>query len=212
LTNVRRTTSLRRALGSQTKGRERSVRPVPFPLLLASFQIRALNSRNSLLLKIISLLRFSGFPVLLLREFRRKCPSQKGFPQHEWAPSKPEFVIFPVFFPVTREFKDGDRFDSDCVRHQSVAAPQRFPGGGAKYPRIGAFPPGRPGLWILALCLHRRYCRSVSAPQNHFSRETETDLTRDRFEGGHHSVRSGLSDPGPNHRGASHGGDRPQRD
>ena len=81
-----------------------------------------------MLLKIISLLRCSGFPVLLLREFRRKCPSQKGFPQHEWAPSKPEFVIFPVFFPVTREFKDGDRFDSDCVRHQSVAARRRFPG------------------------------------------------------------------------------------
>ena len=37
-------------------------------------------------------------------------------------------------------------------------------GGGAKHPRIGAFPPGRLGLWILALCLDGRYGRSVSAP------------------------------------------------
>jgi len=35
---------------------------------------------------------------------------------------------------------------------------------GAKYPRIGAFPPGRVGLWIFALCLDGRYGRSVSAP------------------------------------------------
>ena len=36
--------------------------------------------------------------------------------------------------------------------------------GGPKYPRIGAFPPGRLGLWILVLCLDGRYGRSVSAP------------------------------------------------
>ena len=35
---------------------------------------------------------------------------------------------------------------------------------GPKYPRIGAFPPGRLGLWILALCLDGRYGRCVSAP------------------------------------------------
>ena len=46
----------------------------------------------------------------------------------------------------------------------ALAARRRFPGGGPKYPRIGAFPPGRLGLWILALCLDGRYGRSVSAP------------------------------------------------
>jgi hypothetical protein len=49
--------------------------------------------------------------------------------------------------------------------------------GGPKYPRIGAFPPVRLGLWILAHRLDGRYGRSVSAPRNHFSQETETDLT-----------------------------------
>ena len=31
--------------------------------------------------------------------------------------------------------------------------------GGPKYPRIGAFPPGRLGLWILALCMRSNTMR-----------------------------------------------------
>jgi hypothetical protein len=37
------------------------------------------------------------------------------------------FVIFPVFFPVSREFGDGDRFDRDCLHHHAVLRKQRFP-------------------------------------------------------------------------------------
>jgi hypothetical protein len=37
--------------------------------------------------------------------------------------------------------------------------------------------------------LYGRYGRSVSAPKNHFSWETETDLTRDWFESGHTAPR-----------------------
>ena len=54
--------------------------------------------------------------------------------------------------------------------------------GGPKYPRIGAFRRVNLVSGFHARCLHRRYGRSVSAPKNHFSWETETDLTRDWFE------------------------------
>ena len=50
-------------------------------------------------------------------------------------------------------------------------------------------PPGQPGLWISRTVLYGRYGRSVSAPKNHFSWETETDLTRDWFESGHTAPR-----------------------
>jgi hypothetical protein len=51
-------------------------------------------------------------------------------------------------------------------------------------PCIGAFRRVNLVSGFLARCLHRRYGRSVSAPENHFSWETETDLTRDWFEDG----------------------------
>jgi hypothetical protein len=50
-------------------------------------------------------------------------------------------------------------------------------------------PPGQPGLWISRTVLYGRYGRSVSAPKNHFSWETETDLTRDWFESGRPALR-----------------------
>jgi hypothetical protein len=49
--------------------------------------------------------------------------------------------------------------------------------GGAKYPRIGAFHRVNLVSGFLALCFHGRCGRSVSAPRNHFSQETETNLT-----------------------------------
>jgi hypothetical protein len=56
-------------------------------------------------------------------------------------------------------------------------------------PCIGAFRRVNLVSGFLARCLHRRYGRSVSAPKNHFSWETETDLTRDWFESGHTAPR-----------------------
>jgi hypothetical protein len=56
--------------------------------------------------------------------------------------------------------------------------------GGAKYPVSGAFRRVDLVSGFLALGLHGRYGRSVSVPQNHFSWETETGLTRDWFESG----------------------------
>jgi MFS transporter, CP family, cyanate transporter len=50
--------------------------------------------------------------------------------------------------------------------------------------RIGAFRRVDLVSGFLALGLHGRYGRSVSVPQNHFSWETETGLTRDWFESG----------------------------
>jgi hypothetical protein len=35
-------------------------------------------------------------------------------------PRSCDFVKFPVFFPVSREFGSGDGFDLDCVRHHAV--------------------------------------------------------------------------------------------
>jgi hypothetical protein len=59
-------------------------------------------------------------------------------------------------------------------------------------PCIGAFRRVNLVSGFLARCLHRRYGRSVSAPKNHFSWETETDLTRDWFESGHTAPRLGA--------------------
>jgi hypothetical protein len=59
--------------------------------------------RNSLLSKIISLLRFSEFPVPCLGNFAEK-PIAKGLSSNMSGSKLPEFIIFPVFFPVTREF------------------------------------------------------------------------------------------------------------
>jgi hypothetical protein len=58
--------------------------------------------------------------------------------------------------------------------------------GGAKYPVSGAFRRVDLVSGFLALGLHGRYGRSVSVPQNHFSWETETGLTRD-YAGGDRS-------------------------
>jgi hypothetical protein len=79
----------------------------------------------------------------------------------------------------------------------TASATNQSPHGGdfrgrRQIPCIGAFRGVGLVSGFLALCLYGRHGRSVSAPKNHFSWETETDLTRDWFEGGHHSVRSGL--------------------
>jgi hypothetical protein len=50
-------------------------------------------------------------------------------------------------------------------------------GGGAKYPGIGAFHRVNLVSGFLALCFYGRCGRSVSAPRNHFSQETETNLS-----------------------------------
>ena len=34
---------------------------------------------------------------------------------------------FPVNFPVSREFGDRDRLESDCICHHAVLCKQRFP-------------------------------------------------------------------------------------
>jgi hypothetical protein len=39
-----------------------------------------------------------------------------------------QFCVFPVNFPVSREFCRRDPFDIDCVRHHAVLRKQRFPG------------------------------------------------------------------------------------
>ena len=99
MTNVRATTSLRREPRFANQ-RPRTIGPTsPISAFARFVPDSGSNSRNSLLSKIISLLRFSSFPVLLLREFRRKCPSQKGFPQHEWAPSSPS-SLFSLYFSL----------------------------------------------------------------------------------------------------------------
>jgi hypothetical protein len=49
-------------------------------------------------------------------------------------------------------------------------------------PCIGAFRRVDLVSGFFALCLHGRYGPYVSAPQNHFSWGTESDLTRDWFE------------------------------
>lgn len=47
---------------------------------------------------------------------------------------------FVVFFPVSREFRGGDRFDGDCVRHHTVWRELRFPqlsNNDPNWPRFG---------------------------------------------------------------------------
>jgi hypothetical protein len=64
----------------------------------------------------------------------------------------------------------GPWFESSLL-HQSLTAPQRFPGSGAN-PPYWRLPQGQPGLWISRTVLYGRYGRSVSDPKNHFSWET----------------------------------------
>jgi hypothetical protein len=78
------------------------------------------------------------------------------------------------------------QFSGPMVR--VLIAPE-ISGGRRQIPFVGAFRRVDLVSGFLALCLHRRYGCSVSATQNHFSWETETDLTREWFEDGHHSVR-----------------------
>ncbi len=42
-------------------------------------------------------------------------------PEPKSGSMSPELVIFPVNFPVSREFRSGDRFDTDCIRHHAFA-------------------------------------------------------------------------------------------
>jgi hypothetical protein len=65
--------------------------------------------------------------------------------------------------------------------HQSLTAPQRFPGSGAKHPVLA---PSAGSTWSLDFShgALRTLWPPFSAPKSHFSRETETDLTRDWFE------------------------------
>jgi hypothetical protein len=173
---VRVTTSLRRDLRLQRLGRA-----------FARAWLRpkfGLQFRNSLLAKIISLLRFSSFPVLLLREFRGKCPSQKGFPQREWAQASPSsfFSLYFSLLPGNLKTETGSIATASATNHSPHRRDFRGVAPNTPYWRL---PPGQPGLWISRTVLYGRYGRSVSAPKNHLSWETETDLTRDWFESGH---------------------------
>ena len=49
-------------------------------------------------------------------------------------------TIFPVLFPASREFSNGDRFDIDCVRHHPVPPFRGFPGDGRIVPNWRALP------------------------------------------------------------------------
>ena len=66
-------------------------------------------------------------PCSLIREFGQK-------PRNHWArgPSDarscPKIAKFPVLFPVSRELRCRDGFDSDCVRHHAFFRTVIFPG------------------------------------------------------------------------------------
>jgi hypothetical protein len=72
---------------------------VPLVRACVAYSRSAFSFRNSLLSKINSLLRFSEFPVLLLREFCRKSPSQRAFFKYEWVQSCPS-SSFSLYFSL----------------------------------------------------------------------------------------------------------------
>src|SRR5450631_1269161 len=68
--------------------------------------------QNSLLRRNNSLFHCVGNLAPSLRNHWASEPYETG--------SAPEFEKFPVLFPVSSEFRSGDGFDHDCVRHHAV--------------------------------------------------------------------------------------------
>ena len=108
-------------------------------------------------------------------------------PRNHWAlwafgaPSWPKIAKFPVNFPVSREFRSGDGFDYDCVRHHAFKDMNTFPGLCDFRRGNGLFSSGE-SLSVAAFTESGEIGRFVSDAQNYVSPIIKLQSTRDGFE------------------------------